>query len=180
VVGCAPIVVVVPAGSQQRARTLAARDANVVVVPGGESRRQSVARGLQHVFTSAVVVHDAARPFVTPGAIEAVVRALDDAEGAITGLPVDETLKRIDDGRVRETVDRSTLWSVQTPQAFHTEALREAHRRAQADGFDATDDAQLFERYGGSVVVVRGSRDNLKLTYPEDFAVAEAMIRARS
>jgi 2-C-methyl-D-erythritol 4-phosphate cytidylyltransferase len=80
---------------------------------------------------------------------------------------------------VTETVDRSSLWRAQTPAAFRTEKLKEAHRRALADSFVGTDESQLIERYGGVVKLVTGTRANLKITFPEDFAVAEAMMRSR-
>jgi 2-C-methyl-D-erythritol 4-phosphate cytidylyltransferase len=169
----------VPAALQARARSLLP-DERVVIAAGGSSRRASVARALEHVRSRTVVVHDAARPFVSPRAVAAVVSALEDADGAITALPVDETLKRVEDRRVLDTIDRSSLWRAQTPQAFRAGSLRAAHERAAAEGFEATDDAQLLERYGGTITVVQGTRENLKLTYPEDFVLAEAMARARA
>jgi 2-C-methyl-D-erythritol 4-phosphate cytidylyltransferase len=155
-----------------------ARRYGVEVVTGGATRQSSVARGLQRVTADHVVVHDAARPIVTPGDIARVVAALEDADAAISAVPVDETLKRVRDERVLETVDRAGLWRAQTPQAFRTETLRAAHRRAAEEGLTATDDALLIERYGKIVAVVQGSRRNLKVTWEEDFAVAEAMMRA--
>jgi 2-C-methyl-D-erythritol 4-phosphate cytidylyltransferase len=98
----------------------------------------------------------------------------------VVGLPLDETLKRVDRGAVVETVARSGLWRVQTPQTFLTDALVRAHEAARRDGFVATDDAQLVERYGRGVVVVAGSTTNIKLTYPGDFAIAEALLAMRA
>ena len=123
-------------------------------------------------------MHDAARPVVTAGDIRRVVAALEYADAAISAVPVDETLKRVRDERVLETVDRAGLWRAQTPQAFRAEALRAAHRRAAEEGVTATDDAFLIERHGNRVAIVHGSRRNLKVTWEEDFAVAEAMMRA--
>jgi 2-C-methyl-D-erythritol 4-phosphate cytidylyltransferase len=174
--GCAPIVVVVPGDVLEQARAIL-EGRMVVLTEGGESRQASVARGLALVSGARVVVHDAARPFLTAGDVHRVVDALEHADGAALALPVDETLKRVDDHMVLETVDRSRLWRAQTPQAFRTGVLRAAHRRAAEEGYAATDDAQLIERYGGDVVVVEGSRTNLKLTYPEDLALAEAILR---
>ena len=150
----------------------------VDVVEGGETRQDSVAQGLAKIATPRVVVHDAARPFVDQNTVESAVGALDEADAAVPVVPVPETIKRIAGTRVSETVDRSDLTLAQTPQAFRTEVLRSAHARARTDGFVATDDAQLVERYGGVVAVVSGSRRNIKVTYPEDFALAEALMRS--
>ncbi|MGH2826907.1 MAG: 2-C-methyl-D-erythritol 4-phosphate cytidylyltransferase [Actinomycetota bacterium] len=176
--GCEPIVVVVPPESIPEARSLLGD--GVVVVAGGASRQESVRNGLAHVSTVNVVVHDAARPFVTPEMIERTVVSLEDAEGAIVATPLDETLKRVDGDVVADTVTRAHLWRVQTPQSFRTEVLKDAHDKAAGEGFEATDDASLVERYGGRVVVVHGARANIKLTYPEDFVIAETMIKGRA
>jgi 2-C-methyl-D-erythritol 4-phosphate cytidylyltransferase/2-C-methyl-D-erythritol 2,4-cyclodiphosphate synthase len=142
------------------------------VVAGGSERRQSVAAGLDAVPAADwIVVHDGARPFVS-GAL--VVQVLDAAQrwGAATaGLPVTDTVKRVEDGRVRTTVDRSDLVAVQTPQAFRAGLLREAHRRVPAE-VAATDDAELVERLGGEVIVVPGDPANVKVTTPSDLALA--------
>ncbi len=153
-----------------------ARD-ELIVVKGGRTRQESVAAALEHVTSSAVVVHDAVRPLLTVELVRRVLAALQDADGAVAAVPVVETLKRADGRRVQETVARAGLWQAQTPQAFKTEALRAAHGRARRDGFAGTDDAQLIEKYGGSVALVEGSRRNIKITYPEDFVLAEAMMR---
>jgi 2-C-methyl-D-erythritol 4-phosphate cytidylyltransferase/2-C-methyl-D-erythritol 2,4-cyclodiphosphate synthase len=174
--GCEPIVVVVPSGSEEDFAPLSGW-VGVRVVTGGVTRQQSVARGLEVVTTERVVVHDAVRPFVTAVDVRRAAAALEQADGAVTAVPVDETLKRVEDGQIIETVDRSGLWRAQTPQAFRVDVLRAAHERAAAGSVAAGDDSVLVERYGGKVVVVRGSRRNLKLTFPEDFALAEAMMR---
>lgn len=174
--GCQPLVVVVPAEAVEEVSTLAGRfDADLVI--GGESRQRSVARGLERVDAARVVVHDAARPFVTAEEVRRAAAALDDADGAVTAVPVEETLKVVEGARIVATMDRTSLWRAQTPQAFRVAVLRAAHQRAAEEGYEGTDDAQLLERYGAKVVVVRGSRRNLKLTFAEDFALAEAMMR---
>ena len=150
-----------------------------VVVGGGDSRQQSVRNGLQHVTSEYVVVHDAARPFVTSEMVDRTLSSLADAEGAIVATPLDETLKRVDGDVVDETLTRAHLWRVQTPQSFRTSVLLDAHDKAAAEGFEVTDDASLVERYGGRVVVVHSTRANMKLTYPEDFVIAEAMLKSR-
>jgi 2-C-methyl-D-erythritol 4-phosphate cytidylyltransferase len=176
--GCGHLVVVVPADSVDAVVSMTA-GFHADVVAGGVTRQESVARGLERVTADRVVVHDAARPFVTAEDVVRTLAALDGFEGAVVAAPVEETLKRVSGDRAVETLDRSHLWRAQTPQAFHVDVLRAAHERAAADDFEATDDAQLLERYGGRVAVVRGSRRNLKLTFAEDFAVAEAMLSAQ-
>jgi 2-C-methyl-D-erythritol 4-phosphate cytidylyltransferase len=158
----------------------AASDGVVVVVPpghdggvaGGATRSESVRNGLAAVPEDAdvIVVHDAARPAAGAalfGAVIAAVRA--GADAAIPGVPVTDTIKRVDGDVVVETLDRSALVAVQTPQAFRAAALRAAH----AEGGDATDDAALVERAGGRVVVVPGDAANRKLTEPDDVAALE-------
>jgi 2-C-methyl-D-erythritol 4-phosphate cytidylyltransferase len=140
-----------------------------VVVTGGATRAASVRAGLAAVPDDAavVVVHDAARPAASRGLFDAVIEAvLAGADGALPGLPVVDTVKRVHDGRVVETLDRAELVAVQTPQAFRAAALRAAH----ADGGDATDDGALVEAAGGRVVVVPGDPDNVKVTSPADLA----------
>ncbi|CAN5582113.1 2-C-methyl-D-erythritol 4-phosphate cytidylyltransferase [soil metagenome] len=178
--GCRPVVMVVPTDALEEARTIAELFDRVRVTTGGDTRQRSVGNGLASIGAEVVVVHDAARPFATPQDVHDVVAALDEADAALSAVPVDETLKQVEGRRVIETVDRSTLWRALTPQAFRAVTLRDAHRRAADEGFEATDDAQLIERYGGVVTVVHGSTRNLKLTRPEDFALAEAMLSART
>lgn len=170
-------MVVVPEDSIPEARSLLAGE--VVVVAGGDSRQVSVRNGLTHVATETVVVHDAARPFATCEMIDRTLESLADAEGVIVATPLDETLKRVEGDVVEATVGRAHLWRVQTPQSFRTQVLRDAHDRAASEGLEVTDDASLVERYGGRIVVVHGSRANLKLTYPEDFVIAEAILAHR-
>jgi len=147
-----------------------------VVVAGGATRSASVRAGLAQVpdDVDAVVVHDAARPLAHPGLFDGVLRALaDGADGAVAAVPVADTLKRVGaDGRIVETVDRTGLWAVQTPQGFRLDVLRAAH----AGDAEATDDAGLVEARGGRVVVVAGDRRNLKVTDPADLVLLEALI----
>jgi len=172
--GCDPVIVVVPAEHVEEARDLVRTFANTIVTGGGDTRQASVARGLEHVGRSThVIVHDAARPFLTRSLLQRVLDAVGDHDGAIAAEPVEETLKWVADDRVVETVDRPRLWRAQTPQAFRTDALRGAHERSP--DVAATDDAQLIELAGGSVAVVRGDRRNVKVTFEEDFALAESL-----
>jgi len=144
-----------------------------VVVPGGATRSASVRAGLAAVPADAevVVVHDAARPLAPVALFESVVAAVAaGADGAVPGLPVTDTVKRVHAGAVVATLDRSELVTVQTPQAFVASILRAAH----ASGGDDTDDAALVEAAGGHVVVVPGDAVNAKLTSPHDLELARA------
>ena len=121
--------------------------------------------------------HDAARPLVTDGVIDRVIRAAREGTGAIAALPVTDTLKEVDaEGRVVRTVERRDLWRAQTPQGFPRGMIFRAHREAKRDGVQATDDAALCERLGLPVVVVRGSEKALKVTEETDFARADALL----
>ena len=173
--GCDPVVCVFPMEHLDWAAEKVRRD-RVISTGGGPNRQASVAAGLELVDAPTVIVHDAARPFVTQAMLAAVTDRLSEHDGAITALRMNETLKRADDDVVIETVDRSNLWRSQTPQAFRTEALKQAHSKARDESFAATDDAQLIERSGGRIAIVPGDPANIKLTYEEDFAVAKAIV----
>ncbi len=176
--GCSPIVIAVPSGSLDEARDVLGSHLGIVIVEGGETRQGSVYRGLERIDTDSVVVHDAARPFASPSLIGRLLDSLTQFDGAISAIRVTDTIKDAPDGRVVATVDRASLWRAQTPQAFRTKRLRAAHAKAIEKGIDATDDAQLIEAYGGAVGIIEGSETNIKLTTPEDFVLAEAMIAA--
>ena len=152
----------------------------VGAVPGGDRRRDSVASGLAAIPDHAgfVLIHDAARPLVTVGLVRAVIDRLlvGDVAGVVPVVPVRDTLKRVAGEFVVETVDRADLVAVQTPQGFKLEALRAAHAVA---GGDATDDASMVEAAGGTIATVEGDPANLKVTYPEDLALAEALRSGR-
>ncbi len=141
-------------------------------VPGGVTRQTSVRAGLEALALHApdvVLVHDAARPIIPAGTIDALLAALADAPGAIPAVPVADTLKRVEAGRIAATVARAGLVRAQTPQAFRFAVLHEAHRAAHAAGdTTATDDAALLEAAGLAVAIVPGAEDNIKLTWPED------------
>lgn len=150
------------------------------VVAGGDTRSASVRAGLAAVPEAAgvVVIHDAARPLAGPALFRSVVDAVRrGADGALPGVAPSDTVKRVGAGGVvEETLDRSRLVLVQTPQAFRAGPIRAAH----AAGGEATDDAALVEAGGGRVVVVPGDPRNIKLTGPADLAVAEALLAAGS
>lgn len=151
----------------------------VRIVAGGAERGDSVWNGLRAAGDDVdlVLVHDGARPFVTADVIDRVLGAA--ADGAIAAVPVTDTIKEVrDDGVIAGTPDRAKLWQAQTPQGFPRAGLMHAYRQAQNEGVAATDDAALYERYVGPVRVVMGSYANLKVTRPEDLAVARALALA--
>lgn len=164
----------------------AAGAAGVVVVgdvpggiPGGARRRDSVAAGLAQVpgDTQFVLVHDAARPLATPALARRVAARLaaGDADAVVPVVAVRDTIKQIEGGWVAATLERSELRAVQTPQGFVADVLRRAHAASDAD---ATDDAALVERWGGTVATVPGEPGNLKVTFPEDLVVLSALLKA--
>ncbi len=145
------------------------------VIGGGATRQESVRRGLDATDAETVLIHDAARCCVTPKIVEAVAQAARTHGAATAAVPVTDTLVR-DDGA---SVDRTALWAVQTPQGFDRIAITAAHARAVADGYEATDDAGISGRFGPRATLVPGSVENLKVTRPEDLALAEAILRQR-
>ena len=151
-------------------------------VPGGATRSESVRRALAAAPPSgAVVVHDAARPLVTPALFGEALGALEGADCAVAAAPVTDTVKEAGpDRRVVATLDRSRLWAIQTPQAFRRAALERALDVGEDVLAAATDDAWLVERSGGSVVVVPAPPANFKVTTPHDLRVAELLLSERS
>lgn len=150
------------------------------VVAGGETRQQSVMAGLQAVSPGIeiVVVHDAARPFITAAMIRDVIACARRGFGATVGMPAAQTIKRVDkDGLVLETPPRETLREIQTPQAFPKRLLWKAHQAAILGGIKATDDAGLVEQIGGRVKVVPGSPRNFKVTTQEDLLLASLLLK---
>lgn len=149
-------------------------------VTGGRTRADSVQAGLAAITASRnqpILVHDAARPFVTREHVDRLLAALDLADGAVPALPVPDTLKR-GEGLVDETVSREGLWRAQTPQAFKFGRLKAAYRRWPT-GEEPTDDAAVVERAGGSVAMIPGDPMLMKLTWPADFLMAEQLAASR-
>jgi 2-C-methyl-D-erythritol 4-phosphate cytidylyltransferase len=144
-------------------------------VAGGKERQDSVLEGILEAEGDIVIVHDCARPFASRE-LFLKVSELGDFEGKICALPVRDTLKQVSEGMVIRTIDRTGLWHSQTPQAFLRKVLLECHFRARSEGFFATDDAMLLERYGYRVGVVMGEPTNIKITYPEDLALAQRLL----
>jgi 2-C-methyl-D-erythritol 4-phosphate cytidylyltransferase len=151
------------------------------IVPGGKERQDSVQAGLKALADSTewVFVHDAARPLVSSPEVEKVLSAAREMGAATLGVPVKDTIKRVENGRVVETLQRELLWAVHTPQAFRRDWLEEAHRRTAKEGALGTDDASLVEWAGYPVAMVEGSYENLKITTPEDLAIAEMLWRRK-
>lgn len=149
---------------------------------GGATRQDSVRGALLALpqDTSVVLIHDGARPLVTPALISACAACAAARRACIAAAPVVDTLKRAEDGTVRATVEREGLWAAQTPQAFDYRLILSAHMAALRDGFAATDDAALAERAGTSVHIVPSGPYNLKLTTPGDVALASALVAASS
>ncbi|MER3437961.1 MAG: 2-C-methyl-D-erythritol 4-phosphate cytidylyltransferase [Chloroflexota bacterium] len=149
------------------------------IVAGGELRQDSVAAGLAAVppGTSLVAIHDAARPLVSASLLDACVAAAAEHGAAIAAIPVVDTLKRVESGRIVQTIPREGVWAAQTPQAFQLSRLLEAFHHASAQRLIVTDEAALFEALGWPVAVVEGSRLNLKITTADDLPIAEALLR---
>ncbi|MGH7482805.1 MAG: 2-C-methyl-D-erythritol 4-phosphate cytidylyltransferase [Longimicrobiales bacterium] len=161
---------------------LTALDPRIRIVAGGEARCDSVWHALEALpdDVEIVLVHDAARPLVTPEIVARVIAEAGKGHGAVPAVPVTDTIKQVGpDGAVLGTPDRSALWRAQTPQGFPAAMLVGAYRSARQRREPATDDAMLAERAGGRVVIVEGSPDNLKVTRASDLALAEAILSAR-
>jgi len=171
------VVVVAPDGLERAAIALAGlTDWRAVV--GGAERSDSVLAGLHALSGAAdrpVLVHDAARPLLTSAVIKRLLSALPDADGAIAALPLSDTVKRGGADRIEATIDRTGLWRAQTPQAFRADRLLAAYAAWPASE-TPTDEASVVERDGGVVRLVEGDPRLMKLTYPEDFAMAEALL----
>lgn len=174
------VVLVVPAGQAERAWAIARKlpDSGKVreVADAGPRRQDSVRNGMDCLPADAelVLIHDAARPFASAALIRRVAEAAAQAGAALPGLPVVDTLKRVNaEGRIESTVDRRNLVAVQTPQGFRTTVLRQAYQRAWQENQTATDDAGLVEFLGQPVAVVEGETMNFKITRPHDLELAE-------
>jgi 2-C-methyl-D-erythritol 4-phosphate cytidylyltransferase len=173
VVGVEQIVVALPAGARAPEGTIG--------VTGGAHRSQSVLAALRAAEGDPVIVHDAARPLATPRLFRAALDALVEygCDAVIAAAPVTDTIKEARDGEVVRTLDRSALWSVQTPQVFRRAALERALAAPEDVLAAATDDAWLVERGGGVVRIVAAPRENMKITTPGDLRVAELALLER-
>jgi 2-C-methyl-D-erythritol 4-phosphate cytidylyltransferase len=168
---CSRVVVAVPGGHEQGEDR----------IRGGTVRSESVRLALAAApEASVVVVHDAARPLVTPGLVRECLAALHGVDGAIAAAPMTDTVKEAGEGGlVERTLDRSRLWRIQTPQVFRADVLRRALDVDDATLAAATDDAALVEAAGGTIRVVEAPADNIKVTRPVDLALAELLLAER-
>lgn len=177
------VVVALPAGDAgEPPPWLLEEDPRVRVVAGGPSRTDSVRLALEALpaDVDVAVIHDGARPLVSPEVVRRCIDVAAGGTGAVAGVPAVDTLKEVDaEAKIVGTPDRSRIWHAQTPQAFPREMILEAYRAAGPSP-DATDDAGLVERIGGEVRMVRASPGNLKVTRPDDLAVAEALLEGRA
>lgn len=152
----------------------------VKLAKGGKERQESVYNGLLEVDEkdATVVIHDGVRPFISSDLIEECVREALLHKACILGLPASDTLKLADDtGCIQSTLSRDSVWLVQTPQAFDYSLIKKAHDIAVKDGFTGTDDAMLVERIGEKVKIIKGSKNNIKITTKEDLIFAQAIFQ---
>ena len=176
--GAMDVVVVVPPGAEDEAMTALSGLEGWRLATGGTTRAESVQNGLAALSGPAdrpVLIHDAARPLLQRDVIVRVLAALDEAEGAVPALPVADSLRRAADNLVTGDVHRADLWRAQTPQAFRYGTITSAYAAWPADEV-ATDEATVVQRAGGRVSIVPGDARLIKLTYPEDFAMAETFV----
>lgn len=147
------------------------------VVAGGKERQESIERGLSHIDSDWVMVHDGARPFIRSSKLEELLAIVRIKEAVTLGVPVKDTIKVIDElGVIKYTLDRKSLWAIQTPQAFRLSVLNEAFQKAKESGFLGTDDSSLVERLGMQVHVLEGDYENIKITTPEDIPIAKTIL----
>jgi 2-C-methyl-D-erythritol 4-phosphate cytidylyltransferase len=154
----------------------------VVFIPGGSTRQESVYNGLQALPKDAkqVLIHDGARCLATPDLLNACAEAILHCSGLIAAIPVKDTIKVVDkSGIIQSTPDRQQLWAAQTPQGFDVKLLKECHDEGVRQGWEVTDDAALFEKCGIEVRIVPGEETNLKVTTPQDLAIAEFILSHR-
>jgi len=151
-------------------------------VVGGAERQDSVFNALKSIDRqeSWVIIHDGARPLVDTAMIKRCLSPLDRFDGTVTAISLKDTIKEAQDGKVLRTLDRSLLYSVQTPQAFRYATLYNAYEKVLAEGVVFTDDASVVEAAGGSIAIVEGSEMNIKVTTPDDAVIAETFLRRRT
>jgi 2-C-methyl-D-erythritol 4-phosphate cytidylyltransferase len=173
------------------------------IAPGGKERQDSVFNGLSLINNKpdAVLIHDGARPLIEKKIVEEAIQKLlippppplvkggkGGFDGVIVGVPVKDTIKKVSSFKfqvsseifVQKTLDRKSLWAIQTPQVFKYPSLMKAYKKAMSEGFYSTDDSAIVERYGGRIKVIMGSYENIKITTPEDLDIAEMFLRRKT
>lgn len=180
-VNCGQLILVVNPtemdNMQQLLQEANIQDYRIEIISGGRERQYSVYNGLQKVNRKVVLVHDGARPFVTQRMIDECYHQALEGKPSIVAVPVKDTIKRVMNGQVIETLNRLEMFAVQTPQAAPTELLKQAHDLAKKHQFLGTDEASLIEKYTTKPVhVVKGDYTNIKLTTPEDLIMAEQLL----
>lgn len=154
----------------------------IELIPGGSTRQESVYNGLQALSTNAaqVLIHDGARCLATPNLFNACSDAILNCSGLIAAISVKDTIKVVDEhGIIKSTPERKQLWAAQTPQGFDVKLLKQCHAEGVRQGWEVTDDAALFEKCGMEVRIVPGEETNLKITTPQDLAIAEFILSQR-
>jgi len=154
----------------------------IELIPGGSTRQESVYNGLQALPINAaqVLIHDGARCLATPNLFNACSEAILNCSGLIAAVPVKDTIKVVDQhGIIKSTPERKQLWAAQTPQGFDVKLLKQCHAEGVRQGWEVTDDAALFEKCGMEVRIVPGEETNLKITTPQDLAIAEFILSYR-
>lgn len=152
------------------------------IARGGRTRQESVHNALKLIDNKAsvVLIHDAARPFLSQELIISSLEALDGCDGVVSGVTLKDTIKEVRDGFAVKTLDRDVLVAVATPQVFHYGVIFDAYERAAADGLNFTDDTSAVEHYGGRVKIIPGEYNNIKITTPEDIVFADHLLSLAS
>jgi 2-C-methyl-D-erythritol 4-phosphate cytidylyltransferase len=153
----------------------------IKTIGGGKERQDSINNGIKCLpkETDIVAIHDGARALVKTELINKMIELLNGWDGIVPGLPVTNTLKHINNGKVVKTLKRENIWEIQTPQVFRKNPLLDSYKKAYLEGIYKTDDAGLLEQFGYEVGIVRGDSENIKVTYPRDIYVAEAILKKR-
>jgi 2-C-methyl-D-erythritol 4-phosphate cytidylyltransferase len=183
----ARIIIAVSPGEEDRCETEVVRKfpfkKNITIIAGGKKRQDSVRRLLEQVSEDMplVLIHDGARPLITADLIARALAETEKWQATVAAVPVKDTIQATDEeGFVRETLPREQLWSIQTPQTFALQLIREAHCKAIREGFVGTDEGSLVKRLGKPVKIIMGAYDNIKVTTPEDLIIAEALLKKRN
>jgi 2-C-methyl-D-erythritol 4-phosphate cytidylyltransferase len=179
---CDALVVVAPPGRENDLKGAVAGVEKVhAVVAGGATRQESVWNGLQALPEGAtrVMIHDAARPCVSRALLDRIIESLDEHDAVVPAVPAVDTLIRESESQVDAILDRACISGVQTPQAFAVALIVDAHRKSRKNGRQSSDDGSLVLALGQPVATVRGERTNIKVTYPEDVTMAEAILKER-